>query len=105
MEIPGGSISNHLTILINSHGQKDQRSCLLVSLIKEGVRKKIGRRDRNRKCDWDFLGGPGVKNPSSNAEDIGSIPGQGTKIPYATVQLNPQPLEPEHYNQRAQVPQ
>ena len=36
----------------------------------------------------DFPGGPVVKNPPSNAEDVGSIPGQGTKIPHATGQLN-----------------
>ena len=32
---------------------------------------------------WNFPGGPGVKNPPSNAGDTGSIPGQGTKIPHA----------------------
>ena len=30
-----------------------------------------------------------VKNPPSNAEDPGSIPGRGTKIPHATGQLSP----------------
>ena len=35
----------------------------------------------------NFPGGPEVKNPSSNAEDVGSIPGQGTKIPHATCML------------------
>ena len=30
-----------------------------------------------------------VKNLSCNAADIGSIPGQGTKIPHATGQLGP----------------
>ena len=29
-----------------------------------------------------------VKNPPCNAGDMGSIPGQGTKIPCATEQLN-----------------
>ena len=29
-----------------------------------------------------------VKNPSSNAGDTGSIPGQGTKIPLALAQLS-----------------
>ena len=33
--------------------------------------------------DRDFPGGPVVENPPSNAEDTGSIPGQGTKIPHA----------------------
>ena len=35
----------------------------------------------------DFPGGPVVKNPPSNAGDVGLIPGQGTKIPYAMGQL------------------
>ena len=30
-----------------------------------------------------------VKNPPYNAEDMGSIPGQGTKIPDAGEQLSP----------------
>ena len=37
----------------------------------------------------DFPGGPVVKNPPYNAGDVGSIPGQGTKIPHAAEQLNP----------------
>ena len=35
-----------------------------------------------------FPGGPVVKNPPSNAGDVGSIPGRGTKIPHAMGQLN-----------------
>ena len=31
---------------------------------------------------WDFPGGPVVKDPPSKAGDVGSIPGQGTKIPH-----------------------
>ena len=30
-----------------------------------------------------------VKNSLCNAGDVGSIPGQGTKIPHAVVQLSP----------------
>ena len=37
----------------------------------------------------DFPGGPVVKNPPSNAEDEGLIPGQGTKIPHTVEQLSP----------------
>ena len=37
----------------------------------------------------DFPGGPVVKNLPSNAGDLGSIPGQGTKIPNAVRQLSP----------------
>ena len=32
---------------------------------------------------WDFPGGPVVTNLPCNAGDVGSIPGQGTKIPHA----------------------
>ena len=37
----------------------------------------------------DFPGGPVAKNPHSNAEDVGSIPSQTTKIPRVTGQLSP----------------
>ena len=37
----------------------------------------------------DFPGGPVVKNTPSNAGDVGSIPGWGTKIPHAAGQLSP----------------
>ena len=40
--------------------------------------------------EWrEFPGGPVVKNLPSNAGDVGSIPDQGTKIPYALGQLSP----------------
>ena len=39
-----------------------------------------------RNGNWDSPGGPTVKNPPWNARDMGSIPGQGTKIPHATEQ-------------------
>ena len=37
----------------------------------------------------DFPGGPVIKNLPHNVGDAGSIPGQGTKILHATVQLSP----------------
>ena len=37
---------------------------------------------------WDFPDGPVVKNPPSNARDVGSIPGQGMVIPHASEQLH-----------------
>ena len=43
----------------------------------------------SKKHPGDFPGGPVVKNPPSNARDVGSIPGQGTKIPHAAGQLSP----------------
>ena len=48
---------------------------------------------------WDFPGGSVVKNLPSNAGDMGLIPGQGTKIPYAVRQLmSPYTLESMHHN-------
>ena len=37
----------------------------------------------------DFPSGPMIRNPPSNAEDTGSIPGQGTKILHVSGQLSP----------------
>ena len=51
-----------------------------MRIIERTVRKGIER---------DLPGGPVVKNPPSNAEDQGSIPGWGTKIPHASKQLSP----------------
>ena len=43
----------------------------------------------NKNSSGDFPGGPVVKNPPSNAGDVGSIPCRGTKIPHAMGQLIP----------------
>ena len=55
----------------------------------------------------DFPGGPVVKNPPSNAGDVGLIPGWGTKIPHAAGQLSPHAATTElaRLNERARVPQ
>ena len=61
----------------------------------------------------DFPGGPVVKNPPYNAGDVGSIPGQRTKIPHAAGELSPHDTttelgtstrEPAHHSYRAHVP-
>ena len=61
----------------------------------------------------DFPGGPVVKNPPSNAGDVGSIPGWGTKIPRAAGQLSlcattrEKPachVEPTHHNKDLMQP-
>ena len=53
--------------------------------------------------DGDFLGGRMVKKPPSNAGDTGSIPGQGTKIPYVTEQPSPRATSREsvHHSKRS----
>ena len=50
-----------------------------------------------KKCE-DFPGSPVVKNPPSNAGDVRSIPGLGTKIPQAAGRLSPHALEPTLHN-------
>ena len=52
----------------------------------------------------DFPGGPVVENPLGNAGDMGSIPGWGTKIPYATEQLSLCSMTTETTCLRACVP-
>ena len=49
--------------------------------------------------NWDFPSGLVVKNPSSNARDVGSIPGGATKIPHAAGQLSlsTATTEPAHH--------
>ena len=56
---------------------------------------------------WDFPGGPLVKNLPSNAGEVGSIPGWGTKIPYAAGELSLHTTTTEfaHLSERARVPQ
>ena len=55
----------------------------------------------------DSPGGPVVKNLPSNAGDVGSIPGWGTKIPHAAGQLSPRATTTElvRLNERAHVRQ
>ena len=53
----------------------------------------------------DFPCGPVVKNPPSNAGDMGSISGQGTKIPHAMGQLSLCPATTEPTHSGAHVPQ
>ena len=53
----------------------------------------------------DLSGGPVVKNPPSNAGDLGSIPGRGTKIPHAAGQLSPCNATTEPAHSEAHAPQ
>ena len=57
----------------------------------------LGKAGKENSC-LVLPGGPVLKNQSSNAKDISSIPGWGTKIPHATGELS-QPMttnEPAH---------
>ena len=53
---------------------------------------------QNKKLD--FSGGPVVKDPPSNAGDMGSISGRTTKIPHATGQLSPRAATKTQGNQK-----
>ena len=46
-----------------------------------------------------------VKNPPSNVGGVGSIPGQGTKIPHAMGQLSLRAVTAESMHSRARMPQ
>ena len=51
-----------------------------------------------KRHSWDFPGGPVVKNPPTNAGNVGSIPGPGTEIPRVTGQLSPCATTPEPWH-------
>ena len=53
----------------------------------------------------DFPGDLVVKNPPSNAGDVGLIPGWGTKIPSATGKLSPRAATTEPTCPGARTPQ
>ena len=90
--------------------------CLLP--ISTSTHPTTSFKNRSRR---DFPGGPMVKNPPSNAGDVGSISGQRTKIPRAAGQLNlratttelmclnerahgPLTMEPMHHDERREKP-
>ena len=47
---------------------------------------------------WDFPGGPVVKTSPSNAVGMGSIPGQGAEIPYASWPKNKSTKQKQYSN-------
>ena len=52
--------------------------------------------------NWDFPGGPVVKNKPCDARDVSLIPGKKSKIPHAVEQLSPHTAtsKPTHHNWR-----
>ena len=52
------------------------------------IKKTMVKNDENKNKFQDFPGGPVVKNPPADVGDSGSIPGWGTKIPYALGKLS-----------------
>ena len=57
--------------------------------LKELPEAEAGRIWATKQKMRDIPAGSVVKNPPSNAEDTGSIPGRETKIPHAMGQLSP----------------
>ena len=53
------------------------------------IRNERGEIIINITGNQKMINSPMVKNPPCNAGEMGSTPGQGTKIPHATEQLNP----------------
>ena len=47
---------------------------------------------------WDFPGGSVVKSSPSSAGGVGSVPGQGTKIPHASWPKNQDIKQKQYYN-------
>ena len=66
-----------------------QSICDIKISWEELIRKPISSKILKESIVRDFPGGPVVKNPLSNAGDVGSIPGQGTKVPQAVRQQSP----------------
>ena len=59
--------------------EKAKRDCGILK--KKNYQKSI--------ISQDIPGGPVIENLTSNAEEAGSIPDRGTKIPHAVGQLSP----------------
>ena len=75
------------------HGNPFQYSCLEnpkdrgAWLAKD--HRVVKNQARLKQLSMHAPSGPVAKNPPCNAEDVGSIAGQGTKIPCAVEQLSP----------------
>ena len=81
--------SDHSTLLclLLTNGENQDSLCNLLGLVQNVIRAPYYNLVRL----WDFPDGPAVKNPACNAENTGSVPGKGTKIPPAAEQLNRSP--------------
>ena len=80
------------TFVGNSDGVWLIRSENMIALPWDKATTTIKRRKTQHR---DYPGGPVVKNPPCNSGDLGSIPSQGTKIPYALEPLSPSAPTPE----------
>ena len=79
-----------LCTFITLHFKRKKKSSQINPAPLPGFRPELEVQDegfrlhKREKLGGDFLCGPVVKKPPSNAGDVGSIPGWGTKIPHAS---------------------
>ena len=62
---------------------------MLIPMIKIGSSQGISVQQICASKTRDFPGDPAVENLPSNVEDMGSTPGQETRIPHVSRQLDP----------------
>ena len=65
----------------------------------QSIKDKFDKLEFIKIWNWDFSGGPVVKDLPSNAGDTGLIPGWGIKIPHAAGQQSLRTLKPAHRNE------
>ena len=79
---PGGlpSMGSHRV----GHDWRDLAADILISIEKKKQNTHAQKKTKSR----DFPGGPVVKNLPCNTEDMGTVPGWGTRNPHAISQLS-----------------
>ena len=84
-----------------NHNRVHYKHCFIFNvLLRPSQVLQLGQ-DPTKRNKTQVLGLPWwsmVKNPPSNAGDVGLIPGQGTKIPHDAGQPSLCALEPAHHN-------
>ena len=68
------------TVFISEKRKDGDKKYMFLSKTVEFIPQNV--------CYWGLPGGPVVKNPLSNAENMGLIPGWKTKIPHAAGRLS-----------------
>ena len=95
----GGGCPNKLEVLVKCEWWEWGLSvCLCITVRWQATRNL---RITTKPLSGNFPGGPMVKNLPSSAEDSGSTPDWGTKIPYVMGQLSPCATTTEHTNSEA----
>ena len=68
------------TVFISEKRKDGDKQYMFLSKTVEFIPQNV--------CYWGLPGGPVVKNPLANAENMGLIPGWKTKIPHAAGRLS-----------------